>query len=685
MNLRAFTALIVVIIIVLMVPIKLQSQDPETFCVIHNFGTPNSKDPTWPTQPGPMALAPDGSVWTTISQGGAFGSGSVIKVEVNGTYSKVADFNLYTTGAGPQGGLVYGNNGYMYGTTYGGGKWGGGTIFRVSVQGGDPEVIYDFRNGRPTGIQPKQCTTNPVFCKYSPEQRRDMSASYPISSPVLVGGTLYGVTPYSNNQQFGTLYSIPRDTAPRSNTFTALTPEDGDQKFQVMCIFQPNLVNDPEMKGFRCNTTGTFTGALIATRDGTLYGTTMGSNGSVFKASTSGAVTSLHDFKLTDGSKPLALMQASDGNLYGTTSAGGRFNWGVVYKIDPGSGGFLVLTDFPVPPNNAYAQGNTPVAGVVEGPDHNLYGALAFGGLYGRGLLYRIKMDGSDERILHDFDAGPTGRKPSTIPMIIGSTIYGTTYQGGAYDAGVLYRLRTLRVAVAGGTSIVHDAMIDVRAGARATQGDLEKLKEIDDGISVNLKCTNDPHFVQFIYREVIQPASVTIPPGAEAFPNGKLLDNSSFAASCCQTSWGDPYEITTLLTDIHWNPDAPAKPSPYFEAGHSAEVDCGSLTLFDRPQLGTPYFDLGHLRVARAVVRDYAICGGIVQRQVTWIADQKLDANQQSHWTYQATFSSVINNKIPDYFLCLLKNKGYDLPSGQTISAGVDCGHLPPAILGKP
>jgi len=91
---------------------------------------------------------------------------------------------------GPQGGLVYGNNSYMYGTTYTGGKWGTGTIFRISIQGGDPEVLYDFRNGRPTGIQPKQCTTNPVFCKYSPEQRRDMSASYPISSPVLIGRTI---------------------------------------------------------------------------------------------------------------------------------------------------------------------------------------------------------------------------------------------------------------------------------------------------------------------------------------------------------------------------------------------------------------------------------------------------------------------------------------------------------------
>ena len=681
MKVRAFTALIITVIVV-MVPIKLQSQDPETFCVLHNFGAPNSKDAVWPTQPGSMALAPDGSVWTTVNQGGAFGYGAVIKVDLNGTYSKVADFNLYTTGAGPQGGLVYGNNSYMYGTTYSGGKWGAGTIFRISIQGGDPEVLYDFRNGRPTGIQPKQCTTNPVFCKYSPEQRRDMSASYPISSPVLIGGNLYGVTSYSNNQQFGTLYSIPRDTAPRSNTFTALTPEDGDEKFRVLCMLQPSLANDPDMKSFRCNTAGTFAGTLIASPDGTLYGTTMGLNGSVFKATTSGAVTSLHEFKITDGSKPLVLMYASDSNLYGTTSAGGSLNWGVLYKIDPRSNSFSILTDFPKAANNAYVQGNTPVAGVVEGPDHNLYGALAFGGQYGRGLLYRIAMDGSDYRILHEFDAAPTGRKPSTIPMIIGSTIYGTTYQGGTYDSGVLYRLRTNRVAVTGGVSILNDGMIEVRAGARATQGG---DKEVDDGISVTLKCTNDPHFVQFIYREVIQPYSSALPPGAEAFPNGKLLDNSFFEAPCCQTSWGDPYQITTLLTDLHWNPDAPKKPNPFFEAGHSAELDCHLLTLFDRPQLGTAYFDLGHQRVVRAVVRDYAICGGKVQRQVTWISDQTLDALQQPHWTYHATLSAITNNKIPDYFLCLLKNKGYDLPAGQSVSAGVDCAQLSPAILNKP
>jgi len=602
-------------------------------------------------------------------------------VTVDGIYAKVADFT-FATGGNAQSGLVYGNNSYMYGTTYSGGKWGTGTIFRISVQGGDPEVIYDFRNGTPTGIKPKDCPT-PQTCKCSPEQRANFSASYPISPPVLVGSALYGVTSYSNNQQYGTLYSISRDTAPRSNTFTALTPEDGDDKFHVFCMFQPSLVNDPEMKPLACNTKGNFAGMLVAGHDGNLYGTTMGVYGSVFKATTSGSVSSLHVFGFTDGSKPLSLMQASDGNVYGTTVQGGRINWGVLYKIDPRTTGiFSVLTDFPIPTDNSYAQGNVPFAGVVEGPDHYLYGATAAGGLYGRGLLYRIARDGSGYTVVHDFDSGPHGRRPLTVPMIIGDTIYGMTYLGGTFDAGVIYRFRMNRVSVNGGILLANDGTVEVRAPARATQG-ADPAKNLSNGITVRLKCDKDPHIVQFIYREMIQPYPNSPPPGAEAFPNGKLLDNSSLAVPCCQTSWGDPYDITTLLTDIHWNADAPAKPNPYFEGGHSAELDCDSLTLFDRPQLPALDFDLALKRVSRAVARDYAICGGQVQRQITWISDQTMDDHQQSHWTYQAKLSTA--TKIPDYFLCLLKNRGYDLPLGQTITAGVDCTSLGPALVGKP
>lgn len=122
--------------------------------MLHDFGAPKSKDAVWPDFPGTLTLADDGSVWTAVNRGGAFELGAVIKITPDGKYAKVADFDGLS-GGHPQGGLVNGNNGYLYGTTSEGGRWGAGTIFRISEQGGRLEVIYDFRNGRSTGVQPK--------------------------------------------------------------------------------------------------------------------------------------------------------------------------------------------------------------------------------------------------------------------------------------------------------------------------------------------------------------------------------------------------------------------------------------------------------------------------------------------------------------------------------------------------
>lgn len=695
--LRASLFLIAGLILLFGSPQTPAPEPAETFCVLHQFGAPNAKDADLSLQPaGIIAFADDGSMWTTVSQGGDFSSGAIIKMTPDGQYTKVTSLNKGTTGAGPQGGLVNGKDGNMYGATYSGGKWGVGTIFRVSQQGGDPEVIYDFRNGRYTGLQPKDCTT-PLNCTYSPQQKADMAGGYPVSGPVVIGGNLYGVTSYSDAQSYGTLYTIPTSTAPRSNTFTATTPEDGDDKMHVLCIFQPSLANDPVMKSFRCNTNG-ITAAFLTTGQagsvnaGVLYGTTVGVNGSVFKATTGGQVTSLHEFNGKDGTKPFAIMQASDGKLYGTASAGGTINWGALYQIDPATNSFVSLSNFTQPADGSYRQGQFPVAGVVEGSDGQLYGALALGGLYGRGVLFHVAKDGSNFGILHEFYNATDGAKPVTTPVIVedttnGTTLYGTTDLGGAYLLGTFYRMRVNRLTITRGIPVAAYGIVDVRGGVTATQG-AAKVKEVDNGIAVRVACS-DLHFVQFIYREVIQPTSASVPPGGESQPNGKLLDNSSLANPCCQTTWGTPYALTTDLANIQWNAEAPNVPSAtsagsaFFEEGpyHSAERDCDSLALFDRPEL--PAADVSGNRVSRAVVRDYAMCAGAVKMQVTWIADQTMDQNQQPHWTYHAWISPA--TKIPDYFLCMLQKNNYPLPAGQAISAGVDCTNLPPAKAGTP
>jgi uncharacterized repeat protein (TIGR03803 family) len=67
---------------------------------------------------------------------------------------------------------------------------------------------------------------------------------------------------------------------------------------------------------------------LVQASDGNFYGTTGygGANGegTVFKITPAGTLTTLHSFDGSDGANPYAaLVQASDGNFYGTTSSGG--------------------------------------------------------------------------------------------------------------------------------------------------------------------------------------------------------------------------------------------------------------------------------------------------------------------------------------------------------------------------
>jgi uncharacterized repeat protein (TIGR03803 family) len=68
-------------------------------------------------------------------------------------------------------------------------------------------------------------------------------------------------------------------------------------------------------------------GGLVQATNGDVYGTTSagGANGdgTVFKITLGGTLTTLHSFDGTDGAYPEALVQATNGDFYGTASAGG--------------------------------------------------------------------------------------------------------------------------------------------------------------------------------------------------------------------------------------------------------------------------------------------------------------------------------------------------------------------------
>jgi uncharacterized repeat protein (TIGR03803 family) len=78
----------------------------------------------------------DGYFYGTTSLGGMTnfgGSGTVFQISTNGALATLYSFTGGNDGAWPYGGLVQGSDGYLYGTTEGGGEGGSGTVFRLTI------------------------------------------------------------------------------------------------------------------------------------------------------------------------------------------------------------------------------------------------------------------------------------------------------------------------------------------------------------------------------------------------------------------------------------------------------------------------------------------------------------------------------------------------------------------------
>jgi uncharacterized repeat protein (TIGR03803 family) len=98
----------------------------------------------------------------------------------------------------------------------------------------------------------------------------------------------------------------------------------------------------------------------------------------------------LYNFKTngTDGAYPSAgLIFDALGNLYGTTSGGGTYGLGTVFKLTPGSSGWVhtSLYDFTGGNDGAYPYGT-----VILDAGGNIYSTASQAGAYGRGVVFGI-------------------------------------------------------------------------------------------------------------------------------------------------------------------------------------------------------------------------------------------------------------------------------------------------------
>jgi uncharacterized repeat protein (TIGR03803 family) len=172
--------------------------------------------------------------------------------------------------------------------------------------------------------------------------------------------------------------------------------------------------------------------SLVQGTDGNFYGTTWvgGANndGTVFKITPAGALTTLHSFEVTDGAAPYAgLVLATSGNFYGITTRGGAKGYGTVFEITP-AGKLTTLHSF----EGGSADGAWPEGGLVQATNGNFYGTTYEGGADNDGTVFEITAAGK-LTTLYSFD-GNCGEDPvAGLVQATNGNFYGTT----VYDACV--------------------------------------------------------------------------------------------------------------------------------------------------------------------------------------------------------------------------------------------------------
>ena len=371
-------------------------------------------------------------------------------------------------GANPGSGLIFDQAGNLFGTTQQGGPHVFGTVFELSPQsgGGWTEIIlHDFLGNGIDGFLPQASL---VF---------DAS------------GNLYGTTTSGGGYGYGTVFQL----SPSSNVvwkekvvhnFNHLWRDSYSPSGQLVFDGAGNLYDDALGGAFGAGTVfelspgtgGTWVETILYSFDdlhvrsapksplggvvfdlaGNLYGTTFAGGtyglGTVFELSPQPgggwSENTLHSFTIggADGQNPgSGVVLDTSGNLYGTTEAGGAYNSGTVFRLQPQADGTWkesILHTF----NPNTTDGVSPIGGLVLDGSGNLYGTTEFGGANKSGTVFKLTPQTGGawkESLVYSFGANATdGVNPvSNVILDASGNLYGTTTGGGTHGHGTVYKI----------------------------------------------------------------------------------------------------------------------------------------------------------------------------------------------------------------------------------------------------
>jgi uncharacterized repeat protein (TIGR03803 family) len=288
-----------------------------------------------------------------------------------------------------------------------------------------------------------------------------------IPSVQVLGGAVYHDVVITIDKIIGAEGGMPTNVQdvydPATNQLTIAAIQLGSTVYTNAIITAGTIASvgvsplkDSVLHSFTGGTAGSTVGAgpaapLVQASDGNFYGTTSANQyggpygglmgpGTVFKVTPVGVETLLYAFGTggsTDGATPVAgLIQGSDGNLYGTTRSGGAYGYGTVFKITP-AGVETVLYSF-----FGGLDGIGPSGGLIQGSDGNFYGTTNEGGQCQVGVVFRVTPTGT-ESVLYTFTGGENGCGTAdganpNYGLILGTdgNFYGTTAEGGFVGRG---------------------------------------------------------------------------------------------------------------------------------------------------------------------------------------------------------------------------------------------------------
>jgi uncharacterized repeat protein (TIGR03803 family) len=337
-----------------------------------------------------LIQAADGKLYGTMNMGGANSFyGIIFSYDISAdTLVKLFDFDGSSNGGNPQGSLLEGNNGFLYGTAFAGGINNMGVLFKFDPVTGNYNKIYDFIQDE--GANPKGTL---------------IQAS---------NGKLYGTTSKGGLFDYGVIFEFD------------ISIENYKKKIDLN---QPLYGTCPR-------------GTLLYASNGKFYGMTV--NGGIYDYGVlyefdpvTGKYKKIFDFDgLNNGKNPSgSLCQATNSKIYGLVTSGGAYNFGTLIEYDPITNTFTKKIDF-----DGINNGGLPAGSLIQASNGKLYGMAMVGGSYFLGTLFEYNPIVDTLIVKVHFDGFNTGSMPTgNLTQASNGKLYGMTYQGGAMNIGVLF------------------------------------------------------------------------------------------------------------------------------------------------------------------------------------------------------------------------------------------------------